>query len=140
MIYPVPEPGGLGVHLTLNLQGRARFGPDVEWLSAVDDGAQACNGRAFDYAVDPSRADGFYGSIRKYFPALRDGDLSPDYSGVRPKLPNAPDGSPADFYIERMPLAAGWINLCGMESPGITSSFAIASRVSEMLAEDGSLA
>ncbi|MBZ0325116.1 MAG: NAD(P)/FAD-dependent oxidoreductase, partial [Alphaproteobacteria bacterium] len=73
LIYPVPEPGGLGIHLTLDLGGRARFGPDVEWVDALD------------YAVDPDRADRFYAAIRRYYPGLPDGALRPDYAGIRPK-------------------------------------------------------
>lgn len=126
LIYPVPEPGGLGVHLTLDLAGRARFGPDVEWLD-VSDPAQ------IDYRVDPARGDKFYAAIRSYWPDLRDGELAADYSGVRPKIagPGQPD---ADFRIcdhagDGMP---GLIALYGIESPGLTSGLAIAGRVAAM--------
>src|SRR5207344_2363542 len=79
LVYPVPAPGGLGVHVTLDLAGRARFGPDVSWVSSVD------------YAFDDGRAASFYAAIRRYFPALQDGDLGPGYTGIRPKL--GPEGS-----------------------------------------------
>lgn len=115
LIYPVPEPGGLGVHLTLDLAGQARFGPDVEWVEAPD------------YTVDPARADRFYDAVRAYWPGLRDGQLQPGYAGVRPKL--AGPGEPAaDFRIDG-PAAhgiEGLINLFGVESPGLTASLALA--------------
>lgn len=118
LVYPVPEPGGLGVHLTLDLGGQARFGPDVEWVEAID------------YAVDPARAERFYGAIRTYWPGLADGALRPAYCGLRPKLagPGAPD---ADFVIAG-PAAhgvTGLVNLFGIESPGLTASLAIAEQV-----------
>lgn len=122
LIYPVPEPGGLGVHLTIDLNGIARFGPDVEWIDAVD------------YRVDPARADHFYGEIRKYWPELADGSLQPTYSGIRPKL-SGPGEPNADFLIEG-PAAhgvQGLINLFGIESPGLTSSLAIARHVAAMV-------
>jgi L-2-hydroxyglutarate oxidase LhgO len=118
LVYPVPEPGGLGVHLTLDLSDRARFGPDVEWVDAID------------YAVDPGRARCFYDAIRRYWPALADGALVPAYAGVRPKLTGEGE-PPADFRIDgpathRIP---GIINLFGIESPGLTASLAIAEEV-----------
>jgi L-2-hydroxyglutarate oxidase LhgO len=119
LIYPVPEPGGLGIHLTLDLAGQARFGPDVEWLDGDDP-------EAFDYAVDPGRAELFYAAIRRYWPGLRDGDLAPAYSGIRPKL-SGPGMPPADFRIDG-PAAHGVpaiVNLFGIESPGLTASLAI---------------
>lgn len=115
LIYPVPEPGGLGVHLTLDLNGCMRFGPDVEWVDAID------------YQVDPRRADHFYAEIRKYWPQLADGSLQPAYSGVRPKL-SGPDDPNADFVIQG-PETHGMksvVNLLGIESPGLTSCLAIA--------------
>jgi L-2-hydroxyglutarate oxidase LhgO len=121
LIYPAPEPGGLGVHLTLDMAGRARFGPDVEWVAAP----------AFD--VVPERANRFYTAVRAYWPALLDGALVPAYAGIRPKL--APPREPAaDFLIrgggERgHPGSYGLIDLLGMESPGLTASLAIAARV-----------
>jgi L-2-hydroxyglutarate oxidase LhgO len=121
LIYPVPEPGGLGVHLTLDLAGQARFGPDVEWVDHID------------YAVDPARAEKFYPAIRRYWPALPDGALMPSYSGMRPKIV-PPAVAAQDFVIQGPPVhgVAGLINLFGIESPGLTSSLAIADYVAEM--------
>src|SRR6202047_31403 len=121
LIYPVPEPGGLGVHLTLDLAGQARFGPDVEWVDAVD------------YAVDPARAERFYPAIRRYWPALPDGALMPSYSGIRPKIV-PPAGAGQDFLIQgpKDHGIDGLINLFGIESPGLTSSLAIADHVGEL--------
>lgn len=128
LIYPIPEDGGLGVHLTLDLGGQARFGPDVEWLNDDDPGA-------IDYAVDPRRGDGFYASIRRYWPGLPDGALQPAYSGVRPKL-SGPGEPAADFMIQGPDVhgVPGLINLFGIESPGLTSSLALAELVAERLA------
>jgi L-2-hydroxyglutarate oxidase LhgO len=125
LIYPVPEPGGLGVHLTLDLAGQARFGPDVEWIDAPA------------YDVDPKRGDKFYAAIRRYWPGLRDGALEPGYAGVRPKL-SAPGEPAADFVIAGRQThgVAGIINLFGIESPGLTASLAIADEVLR-LAEEG---
>jgi len=121
LIYPVPEPGGLGVHLTLDMAGQARFGPDVEWVDHID------------YAVDPVRAERFYPAIRKYWPTLPDGALMPSYSGMRPKIVPPAIASqdfviqgPGDHNVE------GLINLFGIESPGLTSSLAIADHVGEL--------
>lgn len=118
LIYPVPEPGGLGVHLTLDLGGQARFGPDVEWIDTID------------YRVDPARADGFYAAIRCYWPDLPDDSLHPSYAGIRPKLA-MPDGQDADFIIQdaRTHGVPGLVNLYGIESPGLTSCLAIAQTV-----------
>jgi L-2-hydroxyglutarate oxidase LhgO len=123
LIYPVPEPGGLGVHLTLDLAGQARFGPDVQWLP---DSAP----ERIDYAVDPARSALFYAAIRRYWPGLRDGSLVPAYSGVRPKL-QGPGAPPGDFMLQGPPDhgVAGLINLFGIESPGLTASLAIACEV-----------
>jgi len=120
LVYPVPEPGGLGVHLTLDLAGQARFGPDVEWLETTD-------ADAIDYAVDPARAERFYAAIRRYWPALPDGALAPAYSGVRPKL-QIPGGPPADFAVQGPGEhgLGGLVNLFGIESPGLTASLALA--------------
>ena len=118
LIYPVPVPGGLGTHLTLDLAGQARFGPDVEWVDAIA------------YDVDPRRGDGFYAAIRRYFPALPDGALQPAYSGIRPKI--VPPGAPGqDFVVQgrRDHGVAGLVNLFGIESPGLTASLALAELV-----------
>ncbi len=124
LIYPVPEPGGLGVHVTLDLAGQARFGPDVEWLTGED----------FDYSVDPRRADGFCAEIRKYWPGLPDDSIAPAYAGIRPKL--SPKGAPAaDFMIHgpQIHSVPGLVNLYGIESPGLTASLAIADVVCALL-------
>ena len=118
LVYPLPEPGGLGVHLTLDLGGQARFGPDVEWVDALD------------YTVDPRRADAFYAEVRKYWPQLADGALQPAYSGIRPKL--AGPGEPAADFLVQSPAThgvPGLINLFGIESPGLTSCLALADHV-----------
>ena len=121
LIYPVPEPGGLGVHLTLDLAGQARFGPDVEWVDSID------------YAVDAARAERFYPAIRRYWPDLPDGALMPSYSGIRPKIV-PPAVARQDFLIQgpRDHGVAGLVNLFGIESPGLTSSLAIADHVGEL--------
>jgi L-2-hydroxyglutarate oxidase LhgO len=118
LIYPVPVPGGLGVHLTVDLGGQARFGPDVEWIDSLD------------YSVDPSRADSFYAAVRKYWPALQDGALQPGYAGIRPKI--VPKGAPGQDFVVQGPQShgvPGLINLFGIESPGLTASLAIADHV-----------
>ncbi|MEZ0221761.1 NAD(P)/FAD-dependent oxidoreductase [Tardiphaga sp. 20_F10_N6_6] len=121
LIYPVPEPGGLGVHLTLDLAGQARFGPDVEWVDHID------------YTVDPARGERFYPAIRRYWPSLPDGALMPSYSGMRPKIV-PPAVAVQDFMIQGAQThgVPGLINLFGIESPGLTSSLAIADYVAEM--------
>lgn len=125
LIYPVPEKAGLGVHLTLDMGGQARFGPDVEWLQ---------DGKNIDYAVDPKRGEIFYDAIRRYWPALKDGDLHADYSGVRPKI-QAPGEDARDFMIQgpKDHGILGFVNLFGIESPGLTSSLAIAQEVMAQL-------
>ena len=121
LVYPVPVPGGLGTHVTLDLTGRARFGPDVEWVDAVD------------YAFDESRADSFYRSIRHYWPRLPDGALQPGYTGIRSKISGP--GEPAADFLLQGPEAhgvPGLINLYGIESPGLTASLALAARVAAL--------
>ncbi|MFO1189705.1 MAG: NAD(P)/FAD-dependent oxidoreductase [Alphaproteobacteria bacterium] len=122
LVYPVPVPGGLGVHLTLDLSGRARFGPDVEWIDAID------------YVVNPARAEQFYAEIRRYYPALPDGALLPDYAGIRPKI-TGPGEPAADFVIQgpRDHGVPGLVNLFGIESPGLTASLAIADHVTALI-------
>jgi L-2-hydroxyglutarate oxidase LhgO len=118
LIYPVPEPGGLGVHVTLDLAGQARFGPDVEWVERIS------------YDVDPGRAARFYAAIRRYWPALPDDSLSPGYAGIRPKT-SGPGEPASDFEIQgpRRHGVAGLVHLFGIESPGLTASLALARRV-----------
>jgi L-2-hydroxyglutarate oxidase LhgO len=127
LIYPLPEPGGLGVHLTLDLGGQARFGPDVEWLPETW-------AEAPDYDVDPCRSEGFYAEVRRYWPQLQDGALSPAYSGVRPKI-SGPDDPAADFLIQgpQEHGVPGLVNLFGIESPGLTACLAIADAACEAL-------
>lgn len=122
LIYPVPEAAGLGVHLTIDLGGQARFGPDVEWIDAID------------YEVDPARADGFYAAIRTYWPALPDGALMPGYSGIRPKV-GGPQEPAADFIVQGPAThgVPGLVNLFGIESPGLTSALAIADHVATLV-------
>ena len=125
LIYPIPIPGGLGVHLTLDLAGQARFGPDVEWVEELD------------YSVDPARGERFYDVIRRYWPDLPYGALLPGYAGIRPQLRH-PGGPGVDFLIQG-PQAhgiPGLVNLYGIESPGLTASLAIAERVADAAAGD----
>jgi L-2-hydroxyglutarate oxidase LhgO len=114
LIYPAPVPGGLGVHLTIDLGGQARFGPDVEWIDTIE------------YTVDPRRADRFYAAVRRYWPGLQDGALLPGYCGIRPKL--APQGAaPRDFMVQgpKDHGVTGLVNLFGIESPGLTAAIAL---------------
>jgi L-2-hydroxyglutarate oxidase LhgO len=123
LIYPVPEAAGLGVHLTIDLGGQARFGPDVEWIERID------------YEVDPRRGDSFYAAIRRYWPDLPDGALAPGYSGIRPKT--VPPGAPAQDFVVMGHAAhgiPGLVHLFGIESPGLTASLALADHVAEMMA------
>ena len=115
LIYPAPQAHGLGVHLTFDLAGQARFGPDVEWVEALD------------YGVDASRAAGFAAAIRRYWPGLPDGALTPAYAGIRPKI-SGPSEPAADFRIDGRSAhgVPGLVNLFGVESPGLTASLAIA--------------
>ncbi len=123
-MYPAPgQSGHLGVHLTLDLGGQARFGPSFEWVDALD------------YTVDPAGAEGFYAEVRRYWPGLPDGVLQPGYAGIRPKI-SGPGEPAADFRIDGPALhgVPGLVNLFGIESPGLTSSLAIAQRVVQALA------
>ena len=122
LVYPVPEPGGLGVHVTLDLLAQARFGPDVQWIDAPD------------YSVDESRRDRFFKAIRSYWPEVSRNRLAPGYVGVRPKLIR-PGDAPGDFVVQGPDAHGipGLVNLFGIESPGLTSSLAIAEHVTEAL-------
>jgi len=134
LIYPAPVDGGLGVHATLDLAGRVRFGPDVEWLEGTDD-----NDPRFDYRVDDARAEMFYASIRRYWPQLPDDMLTADYAGVRPKLSGRGEQA-ADFVIDDVNQhgVSGLINLFGIESPGLTSALALGEEVANRLKEQAS--
>lgn len=120
LVYPVPEPGGLGVHLTLDLAGQARFGPDVEWVERIS------------YEVDARRAERFYAAIRRYWPALPEGALLPGYCGIRPKTAGRGEAAP-DFQVQgrREHGVPGLVQLFGIESPGLTASLAVARKVVE---------
>ena len=122
LIYPIPESAGLGVHLTLDLGGQAKFGPDVQWVDAPD-----------DFGVDPARGEAFYAEVRKYWPGLPDGALVPGYAGIRPKIVG-PDAPAADFLIQGPEVhgVPGLVNLFGIESPGLTSALAIAEHVAAL--------
>lgn len=132
LIYPVPEDGGLGVHLTLDMAGQGRFGPDVEWLDDATDPA------TLDYQVSPARGDVFYAAIRRYWPGLPDGALVPAYAGVRPKVGGP--GEEGDF-VAAGPRRHGiprLVHLFGIESPGLTASLALGDLVAEQLAASSS--
>jgi L-2-hydroxyglutarate oxidase LhgO len=123
LVYPVPEHAGLGVHLTLDMGGAARFGPDTEWIDGID------------YTVDARRGDKFYAAIRSYWPGIADGALQPGYAGIRPKI-SGPKEPAADFMIAG-PARHGvpnLVNLFGIESPGLTASLAIADHVVSLMA------
>ena len=124
LIYPVPFVGGLGIHSTLDFGGQTKFGPDAQWIENPD------------YVVDESRIDGFYESIRRFWPGLPDGALSPGYVGVRPKLNGPEVGKYIDDFLIQGPAengVPGLVNLFGIESPGLTSSLAIAEDVLGLL-------
>jgi L-2-hydroxyglutarate oxidase LhgO len=118
LVYPVPVPGGLGVHLTLDLSGQARFGPDIEWIASVD------------YRVDPARGEAFYSAVRSYWPDLPAGALQPGYAGIRPKI-SGPGEPAADFLVQGPEIhdVLGLVNLYGIESPGLTASLGLADEV-----------
>ena len=121
LIYPVPVPGGLGTHLTIDLGGQARFGPYVEWVDGIG------------YDVDPRRGESFYAAIRRYWPDLPDGALAAGYSGIRPKT--VPPGAPAQDFVIQGPErhgVPGLINLFGIESPGLTASLALGQLVRDI--------
>lgn len=127
LVYPVPEPGvhlaGLGVHLTIDLGGQAKFGPDVQWVDSPD-----------DWLVEPARGDSFYAAVRRYWPALEDGALVPGYAGIRPKI--SPRDAPAADFLIQGPAdhgVPGLVNLFGIESPGLTSSLAIGAHVAGLV-------
>lgn len=123
LVYPVPEPGGLGVHATLDMAGKVRFGPDVEWIETED------------YAVNPARGAHFYAAIRRYWPGLPDGALQPDYAGIRPKT--APKGgADTDFIVQGVEThgVPRLVNLFGIESPGLTAALSLATEAAERLA------
>lgn len=126
LIYPVPEVGGLGIHLTLDMNNQAKFGPNVEWLDSVDI-------HNLNYDVDENLRDIFYQNIKKYWPAIKKDALSPSYSGIRPKI--MPKGHEGDFFIqtEKDHGIKNMINLFGMESPGLTSSLAIAEEINKYI-------
>ena len=122
LVYPVPEQAGLGIHVTIDLGGQARFGPDVEWLDAID------------YDVDPRRADLFYEAIRRYYPNLKDGAIEPGYAGIRPKI--SPEGTQAADFVVQGPREhgiPGLVNLFAIESPGLTASLSLAEEVERSL-------
>jgi L-2-hydroxyglutarate oxidase LhgO len=124
LVYPVPEEAGLGVHVTIDLGGQVRFGPDVEWVGAVD------------YDVDPKRAEVFYAAIRTYYPGLKDGAIEPGYAGMRPKI--SPKGTQAADFVVQGPRehgVPGLVNLFAIESPGLTASLALAEEVERALSQ-----
>ena len=122
LIYPIPEEAGLGVHLTLDLSGQARFGPDVEWINKLN------------YEVNPARAESFYKAIRSYWPGLEDNSLNPDFAGIRPKL-HGRGYAASDFVIQGPDIHGiqGLVNLFGIESPGLTASLTIADKAIQCL-------
>jgi L-2-hydroxyglutarate oxidase LhgO len=126
LIYPVPEAAGLGVHLTIDLGGQAKFGPDVQWVDGAD-----------DLVVDPARGEAFYAEVRKYWPALPEGALIPGYAGIRPKI-SGPGEAAADFMIQGPADhgVPGLVNLFGIESPGLTSCLALGAHVADLLRDD----
>jgi L-2-hydroxyglutarate oxidase LhgO len=123
LVYPVAEKAGLGIHVTLDMAGAARFGPDVKWIDGID------------YSFDESRRSAFAAAIRRYYPGLDESRLQPAYTGIRPKI-SGPGEAAADFLVQG-PTAhslAGLVNLYGIESPGLTASLAIADAVVAALA------
>ena len=127
LIYPLPDEAGLGVHVTLDLAGQMRFGPDVQWVERSARGGE-------DYRIDPARAAPFTEAIRRYWPALPDGALQPAYAGIRPKI-SGPGQPAADFLIQGPAEhgVPGLVNLLGIESPGLTACLALAEQVRSAL-------
>ncbi|XP_077241545.1 FAD-dependent oxidoreductase family protein [Tasmannia lanceolata] len=125
LIYPIPEDGGLGVHVTLDMDGHVKYGPDVEWITDIDEISSFLH--KYDYTVNADRVKGFYPEIRRYYPNLKDGSLEPGYAGIRSKI-SGPGQPPMDFVIQGEDIhgVPGLVNLFGIESPGLTSSMAIA--------------
>jgi len=121
LIYPLPSGGGLGVHITADITGARRAGPDAQFVDAID------------YSVDESRIERFAEAVARYLPAIRAEHLTPDYSGIRPKLVG-PEGGFADFVIRSPESQPGVVHLIGIESPGLTAALAIGARVSKVLA------
>jgi L-2-hydroxyglutarate oxidase LhgO len=138
LIYPLPTDGGLGVHLTLDLAGQAKFGPDVEWIDDVTSSADL--GRELDDSVDTRRADAFASEVRRYWPRLPDGALAPAYSGIRPKL-SGPGKPAADFRLDGPADhgCEGVVQLFGIESPGLTASLAIADVVAGLVTDSAAV-
>ncbi|MFT7372382.1 MAG: L-2-hydroxyglutarate oxidase LhgO [Oleiphilaceae bacterium] len=136
LVYPIPEPGGLGIHLTLDMAGAAKFGPDVEWLDGGEMEKKALYGKTFDYAVDPEKSIAFAKAIGAYWPNVDEAKLAVAYSGVRPKI-TAQHELAGDFIIQGSNVhgVKGLVNLFGIESPGLTSSLAIAGHVIDLLYE-----
>jgi L-2-hydroxyglutarate oxidase LhgO len=131
LVYPMPVPGALGIHVTLDLAGRARFGPDISWVGVSMRPPAA---PAVDYTFDEGRAEIFYEAIRRYYPGLADGALTPGYVGIRPKI--VPEGAPAADFVVQGPEShgvSGLVNLFGIESPGLTAALAIADEVAARL-------
>ena len=120
LIYPLPEGGGLGVHITADISGARRAGPDAEFIDTID------------YTVDESRAERFAAAVARYLPAIRPEHLTPDYSGIRPKLVG-PEGGFADFVLAQTTSQPGVVHLIGIESPGLTAALAIGARVSKII-------
>jgi L-2-hydroxyglutarate oxidase LhgO len=122
LVYPTAEPGGLGVHVTLDLAGRVRFGPDVQWINGID------------YTFDAARKEEFIAAIRRYYPALDAARVEEGYTGIRPKI-SGPAEPAADFMISGPADhgVPGLVNLFGIESPGLTASLAIAENVADLL-------